>query len=216
MNNLNAYLHMCTFSSVQIRSSSPMCIQSILLSTAAIHASKHIIYWFSFSFSAHLLFETWFVHWEKAWILRSLFFSVFSLNRCSVKLLFNGESVTFCYRYPGSTINNVLLHFIHSLQFSSRCLRVLLKHIAFYRYCFNVASLLSSVHNFIEWFDGFTGWCGLSIIGQSEDGADQDSPEEGTPASSRTKRRVGRPGRKRKQLLPVSTVIMACHQPFML
>ncbi|XP_042246254.1 DNA (cytosine-5)-methyltransferase 3A-like isoform X6 [Thunnus thynnus] len=36
----------------------------------------------------------------------------------------------------------------------------------------------------------------------SEDGADQDSPEEGTPASPRTKRRVGRPGRKRKQLLP--------------
>ncbi|KAF0023810.1 hypothetical protein F2P81_024440 [Scophthalmus maximus] len=35
-----------------------------------------------------------------------------------------------------------------------------------------------------------------------EDGADQDSPEEGTPASPRTKRRVGRPGRKRKQLLP--------------
>ncbi|XP_022620104.1 DNA (cytosine-5)-methyltransferase 3A-like [Seriola dumerili] len=36
----------------------------------------------------------------------------------------------------------------------------------------------------------------------SEDGADQDSPEEGTPASPRNKRRVGRPGRKRKQLLP--------------
>ncbi|XP_069571559.1 DNA (cytosine-5)-methyltransferase 3A-like isoform X7 [Brachyistius frenatus] len=36
----------------------------------------------------------------------------------------------------------------------------------------------------------------------SEDGADQDSPEEGTPASPRAKRRVGRPGRKRKQLLP--------------
>ncbi|XP_053192625.1 DNA (cytosine-5)-methyltransferase 3A-like isoform X3 [Scomber japonicus] len=36
----------------------------------------------------------------------------------------------------------------------------------------------------------------------NEDGADQDSPEEGTPASPRTKRRVGRPGRKRKQLLP--------------
>ncbi|XP_030261442.1 DNA (cytosine-5-)-methyltransferase 3 alpha a isoform X9 [Sparus aurata] len=36
----------------------------------------------------------------------------------------------------------------------------------------------------------------------SEDGADQDGPEEGTPASPRTKRRVGRPGRKRKQLLP--------------
>ncbi|XP_033991514.1 DNA (cytosine-5)-methyltransferase 3A-like isoform X2 [Trematomus bernacchii] len=35
-----------------------------------------------------------------------------------------------------------------------------------------------------------------------EDGADHDSPEEGTPASPRTKRRVGRPGRKRKQLLP--------------
>ncbi|XP_037606466.1 DNA (cytosine-5)-methyltransferase 3A-like isoform X5 [Sebastes umbrosus] len=37
---------------------------------------------------------------------------------------------------------------------------------------------------------------------QNEDGADHDSPEEGTPASPRTKRRVGRPGRKRKQLLP--------------
>ncbi|XP_035764422.1 DNA (cytosine-5)-methyltransferase 3A-like [Neolamprologus brichardi] len=36
----------------------------------------------------------------------------------------------------------------------------------------------------------------------SEDGADQDSPEEGTPASPRNKRRVGRPSRKRKQLLP--------------
>ncbi|XP_062292706.1 DNA (cytosine-5)-methyltransferase 3A-like isoform X3 [Scomber scombrus] len=36
----------------------------------------------------------------------------------------------------------------------------------------------------------------------NEDGADQDSPEEGTPASPRNKRRVGRPGRKRKQLLP--------------
>ncbi|XP_078130360.1 DNA (cytosine-5-)-methyltransferase 3 alpha a isoform X9 [Sander vitreus] len=36
----------------------------------------------------------------------------------------------------------------------------------------------------------------------NEDGADHDSPEEGTPASPRTKRRVGRPGRKRKQLLP--------------
>ncbi|XP_029281818.1 DNA (cytosine-5)-methyltransferase 3A-like [Cottoperca gobio] len=35
-----------------------------------------------------------------------------------------------------------------------------------------------------------------------EDGADRDSPEEGTPASPRAKRRVGRPGRKRKQLLP--------------
>ncbi|KAK1888938.1 DNA (cytosine-5)-methyltransferase 3A [Dissostichus eleginoides] len=35
-----------------------------------------------------------------------------------------------------------------------------------------------------------------------EDGADHDSPEEGTPASPRAKRRVGRPGRKRKQLLP--------------
>lgn len=45
----------------------------------------------------------------------------------------------------------------------------------------------------------------LSVTGQSEDGADQDSPEEGTPASPRNKRRVGRPGRKRKQLLPVST-----------
>ncbi|XP_074471084.1 DNA (cytosine-5)-methyltransferase 3A-like isoform X6 [Sebastes fasciatus] len=36
----------------------------------------------------------------------------------------------------------------------------------------------------------------------NEDGADHDSPEEGTPACPRTKRRVGRPGRKRKQLLP--------------
>ncbi|XP_014884258.1 DNA (cytosine-5)-methyltransferase 3A-like isoform X6 [Poecilia latipinna] len=36
----------------------------------------------------------------------------------------------------------------------------------------------------------------------SEDGADQDSPEEGTPASPHNKRRVGRPSRKRKQLLP--------------
>ncbi|KAM6954169.1 DNA (cytosine-5-)-methyltransferase 3 alpha a isoform 2-T2 [Aplochiton taeniatus] len=35
----------------------------------------------------------------------------------------------------------------------------------------------------------------------SEDGADQDSPEEGTPGSPPA-RRVGRPGRKRKQLLP--------------
>ncbi|XP_056284769.1 DNA (cytosine-5)-methyltransferase 3A-like isoform X3 [Pseudoliparis swirei] len=35
-----------------------------------------------------------------------------------------------------------------------------------------------------------------------EDGADHDSPEEGTLSSPRTKRRVGRPGRKRKQLLP--------------
>uniref|UniRef100_A0AAX7VG64 DNA (cytosine-5-)-methyltransferase n=1 Tax=Astatotilapia calliptera TaxID=8154 RepID=A0AAX7VG64_ASTCA len=41
-----------------------------------------------------------------------------------------------------------------------------------------------------------------SVISQSEDGADQDSPEEGTPASPRNKRRVGRPSRKRKQLLP--------------
>uniref|UniRef100_A0A3Q3FVU5 DNA (cytosine-5-)-methyltransferase n=1 Tax=Labrus bergylta TaxID=56723 RepID=A0A3Q3FVU5_9LABR len=40
------------------------------------------------------------------------------------------------------------------------------------------------------------------LILYSEDGADQDSPEEGTPASPRNKRRVGRPGRKRKQLLP--------------
>lgn len=56
----------------------------------------------------------------------------------------------------------------------------------------------------------------LSIIGQSEDGADQDSPEEGTPASPRNKRRVGRPGRKRKQLLPVSTVITGCRLPFIL
>lgn len=59
-------------------------------------------------------------------------------------------------------------------------------------------------------------WCFLSIIGQSEDGADQDGPEEGTPASPRTKRRVGRPGRKRKQLLPVSTVITGCRRPFIL
>ncbi|KAM3861518.1 DNA (cytosine-5)-methyltransferase 3A-like [Diretmus argenteus] len=36
----------------------------------------------------------------------------------------------------------------------------------------------------------------------SEDGADQDSPEEGTPASPPATRRVGRPSRKRKQLLP--------------
>ncbi|XP_076004809.1 DNA (cytosine-5)-methyltransferase 3A-like isoform X9 [Genypterus blacodes] len=36
----------------------------------------------------------------------------------------------------------------------------------------------------------------------NEDAADQDSPEEGTPASPQNKRRVGRPGRKRKQLLP--------------
>ncbi|MEQ2231730.1 hypothetical protein ILYODFUR_003683, partial [Ilyodon furcidens] len=42
----------------------------------------------------------------------------------------------------------------------------------------------------------------------SEDGADRDSPEEGTPASPNNKRRVGRPSRKRKQLLPVSTVKM--------
>ncbi|XP_068433607.1 DNA (cytosine-5)-methyltransferase 3A-like isoform X2 [Clinocottus analis] len=40
------------------------------------------------------------------------------------------------------------------------------------------------------------------IANDNEDGADHDSPEEGTPASPRTKRRVGRPGRKRKQLLP--------------
>lgn len=44
-------------------------------------------------------------------------------------------------------------------------------------------------------------------LAQSEDGADQDSPEEGTPASPRNKRRVGRPGRKRKQLLPVSPAL---------
>ncbi|XP_016889229.1 DNA (cytosine-5)-methyltransferase 3A-like isoform X10 [Cynoglossus semilaevis] len=36
----------------------------------------------------------------------------------------------------------------------------------------------------------------------SEDGADHDSAEEATPASPHSKRRVGRPGRKRKQLLP--------------
>lgn len=54
----------------------------------------------------------------------------------------------------------------------------------------------------------------LSVTGQSEDGADQDSPEEGTPASPRNKRRVGRPGRKRKQLLPVSTAITGWRQPF--
>ncbi|KAK5903242.1 hypothetical protein CgunFtcFv8_007039 [Champsocephalus gunnari] len=48
-----------------------------------------------------------------------------------------------------------------------------------------------------------------------EDGADHDSPEEGTPASPRTKRRVGRPGRKRKQLLPVSTIITGFHLPFL-
>ncbi|XP_062267112.1 DNA (cytosine-5)-methyltransferase 3A-like isoform X1 [Platichthys flesus] len=41
-----------------------------------------------------------------------------------------------------------------------------------------------------------------TVVDVCEDGADQDSPEEGTPASPRTKRRVGRPGRKRKQLLP--------------
>lgn len=56
----------------------------------------------------------------------------------------------------------------------------------------------------------------LSVTGQSEDGADQDSPEEGTPASPRNKRRVGRPGRKRKQLLPVSTAIPGWRQPFKL
>lgn len=54
----------------------------------------------------------------------------------------------------------------------------------------------------------------FSVTGQSEDGADQDSPEEGTPASPRSKRRVGRPGRKRKQLLPVSTAITGWRQPF--
>lgn len=54
----------------------------------------------------------------------------------------------------------------------------------------------------------------LCVTGQSEDGADQDSPEEGTPASPRNKRRVGRPGRKRKQLLPVSTAITGWRQPF--
>ncbi|CAL9691735.1 unnamed protein product [Knipowitschia caucasica] len=42
----------------------------------------------------------------------------------------------------------------------------------------------------------------------SEAGVDRDSPEEGTPASPPSKRCVGRPGRKRKQLLPVSSVIM--------
>ncbi|KAM4601132.1 DNA (cytosine-5)-methyltransferase 3A-like isoform 8-T9 [Polymixia lowei] len=36
----------------------------------------------------------------------------------------------------------------------------------------------------------------------SEDGVDQDSPVEGTPASPPAPRRVGRPSRKRKQLLP--------------
>ncbi|TNM94768.1 hypothetical protein fugu_017527 [Takifugu bimaculatus] len=50
----------------------------------------------------------------------------------------------------------------------------------------------------------------------SEDGADQDSPEEGTPASPRSKRRVGRPGRKRKQLLPVSAAITGCCRPLRL
>ena len=54
----------------------------------------------------------------------------------------------------------------------------------------------------------------MCAIVQGEDGADHDSPEEGTPASPRTKRRVGRPGRKRKQLLPVSTVIIGCRRAF--
>lgn len=48
-----------------------------------------------------------------------------------------------------------------------------------------------------------------SMWPQSEDGADHDSAEEATPASPHSKRRVGRPGRKRKQLLPVSAVIIA-------
>lgn len=51
---------------------------------------------------------------------------------------------------------------------------------------------------------------------QSEDGADQDSPEEGTPTSPRNKRRAGRPGRKRKQLLPVSTMITGWRQLFLI
>lgn len=51
-------------------------------------------------------------------------------------------------------------------------------------------------------------------LAQSEDGADQDSPEEGTPASPRNKRRVGRPGRKRKQMLPVSPAVADWCQSF--
>lgn len=51
-------------------------------------------------------------------------------------------------------------------------------------------------------------------LAQSEDGADHDSPEEGTPASPRNKRRVGRPGRKRKKLLPVSPAVADRCQSF--
>lgn len=79
-------------------------------------------------------------------------------------------------------------------------------------FCINATSLLT-FHTVMRLAKCL---CGLSIIGQSEDGADPDSPEEGTPASPRNKRRVGRPGRKRKQLLPVSTVITGWRQPFTL
>lgn len=90
-----------------------------------------------------------------------------------------------------------------------------LNHIALNHCCFSATSITAD-YNFILSFDSLSVWCGLSVIGQSEDGADQDSPEEGTPASPRNKRRVGRPGRKRKQLLPVSTTIIGCRQPFIL